>query len=295
MIDDDALAAGAPLSPAVRAAAAVLAEAGVPSARRDAELLLAHALRLDLKRLQHAMLLGSGLVPEEYSELVSLRAQRIPLQHLTGVAWFRELELAVGPGVFIPRPETEGVAGWAIDRCRELQAAGVTEPLVVDLGTGSGAIAASVAHEVPGTRVHAVELSPLAHAWADRNTRPHGVVLHLGDLRDALPELNGTVDVLVSNPPYIPSEAVPREPEVADHDPEMALYGGGADGMELPLAAAASAARLLHPGGFFIMEHAEVQAPWLLARLGRESVWEDVRTHQDLNGKDRATSARRAG
>jgi len=291
--DDDALRPGAPLTPAVRAAAAVLAAAGVPSPRRDAELLLAHALGVDLKELQRAVLMGSGTVPDGFPGLVAQRAERIPLQHLTGVAYFRHLELSVGPGVFIPRPETETVVQWAVDRCAELRAGGVLEPLLVDLGTGSGAIAASLAQEVPGARVHAVELSPLAIAWAERNTRPHGVELHQGDLRDALPELNGLVDVVVSNPPYIPSEAVPREPEVADHDPQMALYGGGADGMELPLAAAASAARLLRPSGWFIMEHAEVQAPWLAARLGQDAAWSDVRTHQDLNGKDRATSARR--
>ncbi|MFJ3956515.1 peptide chain release factor N(5)-glutamine methyltransferase [Arthrobacter sp. NPDC090010] len=294
MIDDDALLPGAPLSTAVRAASALLAEAGVPSPRRDAELLLAHALGLDLKALHHAMLLGNGEVPEGYVMLLEQRSERIPLQHLTGVAHFRRLDLSVGPGVFIPRPETEEVAQWAIDRCRELQAEGLDEPLVVDLGTGSGAIAASLAQEVPGARVHAVELSPLAIAWAERNMRPHGVALHQGDLRSALPELNGTVDIVVSNPPYIPREAVPREPEVAEHDPHMALYGGGEDGMDLPLAAAASAARLLRGGGFFIMEHAEVQAPWLAARLGKDPRWEAVQTHQDLNGKDRATSARRA-
>lgn len=293
MIDDDALVTGAPLAPAVRAAAAVLAEAGVPSPRRDAELLLAHLLGLDLKELQHAVLMGTRVVPDGFVEFLAQRAERIPLQHLTGVAYFRQLELSVGPGVFIPRPETETVVQWAVDRCAELRTGGVLEPLLVDLGTGSGAIAASLAHEVPGARVHAVELSPLAIAWAERNTRPHGVELHTGDLRDALPELDGLVDVVVSNPPYIPSEAVPREPEVAEHDPRMALYGGGADGMELPLAAAASAARLLRAGGYFIMEHAEVQAPWLSVRLGQDGSWTDVTTHQDLNGKDRATSARR--
>ncbi|MDQ0709299.1 release factor glutamine methyltransferase [Arthrobacter woluwensis] len=293
MYDDDALRSGAPLAPAVRAAAAVLTAAGVPSPRRDAELLLAHTLGLDLKELQHAVLMGSRVVPVGFQSLVEQRAERIPLQHLTGVASFRHLELSVGPGVFIPRPETETVVQWAVDRCAELRTDGVLAPLLVDLGTGSGAIAASLAHEVPGSRVHAVELSPLAIAWAERNTRPHGVELHQGDLRDALPELNGLVDVVVSNPPYIPSEAVPREPEVAEHDPEMALYGGGVDGMELPLAAAVSAARLLRPGGWFIMEHAEVQAPWLAARLGQDPAWSDVRTHQDLNGLDRATSARR--
>ncbi len=166
---------------------------------------------------------------------------------------------------------------------------------MVDLGTGSGAIAGSIAHEVPGAEVHAVEFSEFAHAWAARNLLPLGVHLVRGDLRDALPEHNGTFDVVVSNPPYIPAEAVPNEPEVALHDPPEALYGGGADGMDLPTAAAASAARLLGPGGYFVMEHAEVQAGWIAAMLERSGLWAEVATHRDLNGRDRATSAVLAG
>jgi release factor glutamine methyltransferase len=161
----------------------------------------------------------------------------------------------------------------------------------VDLGTGSGAIAGSIAHEVPGAEVHAVEYSEFAHAWAAKNLAPLGVHLLRGDLRDALAEHNGTFDVVVSNPPYIPAEAIPNEPEVALHDPPEALYGGGADGMELPTAAAASAARLLVPGGYFVMEHAEVQSEWIAAMLNRTGVFAEVTTHRDLNGKDRATSA----
>jgi release factor glutamine methyltransferase len=168
---------------------------------------------------------------------------------------------------------------------------GMSHPRIVDLGTGSGAIAGSIAHEVPAAEVHAVEFSPFAHAWAARNLASLGVKLVLGDLRNALPELDGTVDVVISNPPYIPAAAIPNEPEVALHDPPEALYGGGADGMELPTAAAASAARLLVPGGFFVMEHAEVQAAWIVAMLNRADRWTDVTTHLDLNGKERATSA----
>ena len=168
---------------------------------------------------------------------------------------------------------------------------GMPNPKVVDLGTGSGAIAGSIAHEVPGADVHAVEYSTFAHAWAAKNLEPLGVMLVEGDLRDALPEHNGTFDVVVSNPPYIPAEAIPTEPEVALHDPPEALYGGGADGMELPTAAAASAARLLKPGGYFVMEHAEVQAGWIAGMLQRTGRWNDVTTHFDLNGKERATSA----
>ena len=273
------------LAAAVSEAAAVLAQAGVPSPRVDAELLADHLRGVGLGRLR-AMMLGDTPAPEGYADLVAERAQRTPLQHITGVAHFRYLELAVGPGVFIPRPETESVVQLVIDHVK-----GMAHPRIVDLGTGSGAIAGSIAHEVPGAEVHAVEFSPFAHAWASKNLAPLGVNLVLGDLRDAMPELNGTFDVVISNPPYIPAEAVPNEPEVALHDPPEALYGGGADGMELPTAAAASAARLLVPGGYFVMEHAEVQAGWIKTMLSRSGVWAEITTHLDLNGKERATSA----
>lgn len=276
---------GQSLADAVREATAVLSDAGVPTPRVDAELLAEHLLGVGLGRLR-AMLLGDSAAPEGYADLVAERALRVPLQHITGVAHFRYLTLAVGPGVFIPRPETESVVQLVIDHLQGLQ-----HPKVVDLGTGSGAIAGSIAHEVPGAEVHAVEFSPFAHAWASRNLKPLGVKLVQGDLRNALPEHNGTFDVVVSNPPYIPAEAIPNEPEVALHDPPEALYGGGADGMELPTAAAASAARLLRGGGFFVMEHAEVQAEWISDHLRAAGCWMQVTTHRDLNGKERATSA----
>ncbi len=278
-------AAGTSLADAVREATALLAAAGVPSPRNDAELLAEHLLGVGLGRLR-AMLLGDSPAPAGYADLVAERARRIPLQHLTGVAHFRYLALAVGPGVFIPRPETESVVQLVIDHLQD-----IAHPKVVDLGTGSGAIAGSIAHEVPGAEVHAVEYSEFAHAWAAKNLQPLGVSLTRGDLRDALPEHNGSFDAVVSNPPYIPAAAIPNEPEVALHDPPEALYGGGADGMELPTAAAASAARLLVPGGYFVMEHAEVQAGAIASFLRRSGLWTGVRTHQDLNGKDRATSA----
>ena len=276
---------GQSLADAVSEATAILRDAGVPSPRVDAELLADHLLKVGLGRLR-AMMLGDTPAPAGYEALVAERAGRIPLQHITGVAHFRYLELAVGPGVFIPRPETESVVQLVIDHVKDMG-----NPRIVDLGTGSGAIAGSIAHEVPGAEVHAVEFSAFAHAWAAKNLAPLGVHLVLGDLRNALQELNGTVDVVVSNPPYIPAEAIPNEPEVALHDPPEALYGGGADGMELPTAAATSAARLLVPGGYFVMEHAEVQAEWIAAMLGRSGSWTRISTHRDLNGKERATSA----
>lgn len=280
---------GTPLAQALHAAALELAAGGVPSPRVDAELLAVHVLGISRGQLATAVMLSRSLGEEqarEFADLIAKRATRLPLQHLTGVAHFRYLELAVGPGVFVPRPETETVVQHAIDA-----AAGIERPLMVDLGTGSGAIAGSLAHEVPHARVHAVELSEEAYDYARRNLEPLGVDLVKGDLRDAFAQLDSLCDVVVSNPPYIPANAVPREPEARDHDPHMALYGGGADGMVLPRAALSSAARLLRPGGFFIMEHAEVQAEAMAAMFAASGAWDRVRTHQDLNGRNRATSA----
>ena len=279
---------GMPLGQVLDAAALELAAAGVPSPRVDAELLAVHVLGISRGQLATAVLLGrliGGGQGREYADLIAKRATRLPLQHLTGVAHFRYLELAVGPGVFVPRPETETVVQHAIDA-----AAGIERPLMVDLGTGSGAIAGSLAHELPHAKVYAVELSEEAYPYARRNLEPLGVELLKGDLRDAFGQLDSTFDVVVSNPPYIPPNAVPREPEARDHDPHMALYGGGEDGMVMPRAALSSAARLLRPGGFFIMEHAEVQAGTVAAMFAASGAWDRVLTHQDLNGANRATS-----
>ncbi|WP_415854434.1 peptide chain release factor N(5)-glutamine methyltransferase [Sinomonas sp. G460-2] len=283
------------LGAALRRATAVLAEAGVPSPRADAELLAEHLLGCGLGRLRALAVLGAP-VPEGFWDLVDERAKRVPLQHLTGTAHFRHLALSVGPGVFVPRPETETLVTLVLDWI--VGQKGLAQPVVVDLGTGSGAIAASIAAECPSSRVHAVELSELAHAWAARNVSlPEvggRVELVLGDLRTAFPELNGAVDVVVSNPPYIPEGMVPREPEAAEHDPDLALYGGGEEGLDVPRAAIASAARLLRPGGFFAMEHAEVQADYLSARLAADPAWTGVASHRDLNGLPRATTAVRS-
>lgn len=294
-------APGELLAGAVERATAALAAAGVPSPAVDARLLAAHLLGVGVGEVR-AMMFTSTPAPEGYAQLVERRAAREPLQHITGSASFRHLELAVGPGVFVPRPETEAVVQVALDELERMRR-GAPEPfapVVVDLGTGSGAIAGSLATEVAGARVHAVELSEAAFPWAAKNLQGLGVDLVRGDLRTAFAELDGTVDVVVSNPPYIPAAAIPRDPEVRLHDPAMALYGGGADGMELPRAAAATAARLLRPGGFFVLEHAEVQAARMAELLGAGSngaggPWHTVRTHQDLTGRDRATSAYRLG
>ena len=277
-----------------------LAAAGVPSPRADAEVLLAHALGVERSQLGVLAALGRDVEPAvtgRFAALLEERADRVPLQHLTGRAGFRDLDLAVGPGVFVPRPETEGVAQLAVDEARRLVAAG-GRPVVVDLCTGSGAIALAVASEVPGARVHAVELDPLAHAWAQRNVERTAALLgtdvdlRLGDAGTAFGDLDGTVDVVVSNPPYVPPGAVPQEREVAEHDPEVALYGGGPDGLEVPRRVVAAAARLLRPGGLAVVEHAEVQES--AARRMFDGVsWDDVGSHRDLTGRPRSTTARR--
>ncbi|MEZ0166305.1 peptide chain release factor N(5)-glutamine methyltransferase [Kineococcus sp. LSe6-4] len=266
-----------------------LAAAGVPTPGPDAEMLLAHALGVTRSRLGVLTALGDPVEAGSFADLLDQRAERVPLQHLTGRAGFRALDLRVGPGVFVPRPETETVAQLAVE-----EAARRTGPVVVDLCTGSGAIALAVATEVPGARVHAVELDPMAHAWARRNVDDlaPAVDLRLGDAATAFADLDGTVDVVVSNPPYVPPGAVPVDPEVARHDPQVALYGLGDDGLQVPRRVVATAARLLRPGGYVVVEHAEVQERAARAMFGA-ATWTDVDGHRDLTGRPRATTARR--
>ena len=218
--------------------------------------------------------------------LVARRARREPLQYITGRAPFYRLELSVGPGVFVPRPETELLVEEAL---KVLSARADTAPggsRVVDLCTGSGAIAEAIKSELPAAQVFAVELSEDAIPYARKNLEPLGVHLVQGDALTALTELIGTFDAVLSNPPYIPPANVPADPEAALHDPDMALYGGGADGMQMPAAIAARAYELLTPGGFFMMEHDDTQeeaVAELLARVGFERCY-PVR---DLNGRPR--------
>lgn len=280
----------------VRAATAELAAAGVPSPRVDAEILLAHVLDRELGELRRAVLLGEVVGEADhtaYRSLVEQRAARVPLQHLTGVAHFRHLSLRVGPGVFVPRPETEVLVDLALAELRRL---GREEPVALDLCTGSGAIALAIAQEWPTARVHAVELSEEAHAWAAANVAASGlpVELRLGDATTAFEDLLGRADLVVSNPPYIPPGSVPVDPEVRDHDPQVALYGLGEDGLQVPLAVAARAAELLRPGGVLLMEHADVQGESLVAGLQRTGRWSEVADHRDLTGLPRVTRAVRA-
>lgn len=281
----------ATLAQALRWAHGELREAGVLSADTDALLLAAHLTGLTRGEVEAKAILGA-VEPAGYRELVRRRAQRVPLQHLTGTAPFRQLELAVGPGVFIPRPETELLVQLTLDEVRLWREAGVPHPRVVDLGTGTGAIALAVATEDPTTRVEAVEKMPQAFDWAQRNLRGSKVALIQADYRDYAPETAGTVCVVVSNPPYVPPKDVPSEPEVRDYDPPTALYGGAGHGMELPCAAMDTAVRLLRPGGSFFMEHAESQVDEV-ARALTDRGFVDIRLHHDLTGRPRATGARR--
>ncbi len=278
----------------VESARSVLAAAGVPSPEADAVALAAFALATDPAEVRARMILRVAAdegFADRYAGLVAERATRVPLQHLTGTAHFRRLTLSVGPGVFVPRPESEVVAGLAIQAARNAGAS----PRVVDLCTGSGALALAVKDEVPGAEVLAVEISDLAHAWAVANRDRLGldVDIRLGDAASAFPELEGAVDVVVSNPPYIPQDAVPVDPEVRDHDPAVALYGGAADGLAVPCAVAARAAALLLPGGVLVMEHADTQGESLPHALRATGQWSQVEDHPDLAGRPRATVARR--
>ena len=274
---------------ALESAVAKFEQAGIESASADAEILLGHLLNLSRGELQSKIITDEEFSQvEEFEALVSKRAERFPLQHLTGVAHFRRLTLKVGPGVFVPRPETEVVTQIAVDA---LKASGSPEPISVDLATGSGAIALSLAVEVPNAKVFAIELSEDALKYTKQNfaeLAPEAVLVQ-GDLADAFPELNGTVDVLVSNPPYIPDEMIPIYPEVHLHDPSLALYGG-ADGLDVVRKVDEAARRLLRPGGSLIIEHADMQGE-AVRELLLASGWRQVRTHRDLVGRDRATTA----
>lgn len=273
---------------AVASAEARLAAAGVPSPRFDAEELAAFALGAQRGSLWTLPPMDAPAA-EAFETYVGRRVLREPLQHITGHAFFRHLVLAVGPGVFVPRPETELVAEAAIAGARARVA-----PVVVDLGTGSGAIALAVATEVAGSRVHAVEADPAAFDWAVRNCAGTPVDVRLGDMAGAFSELDGTVDVVVANPPYIPVGAVIRDPEVAAHDPAAALWSG-TDGLDAMRVVERVARRLLRPGGLVVAEHADLQGESAPAVFRATGGWSDVRDHRDLTGRDRYLTGTRAG
>ena len=220
---------------------------------------------------------------------VERRRRGEPLQHILRRAWFRTIEVAVGPGVFVPRPETETMVQAALDELASLTA---DPPRVVDLCTGSGVIAKAIAAEHPTAEVHAVELSHEALDWAQSNLAGTGVALHEGDITDALADQDAAFDVVITNPPYVPLEAWESVPaEVRDHDPALALFSGD-DGLDLMRVITRVGLRLLRPGGLLLTEHAELQHDQIVA-LFAGAGWAEVRDHQDLTGRWRFITARR--
>jgi len=266
-----------------------LLAAGVESPQSDARILLAHAIGAELARLP---LLDEidGDQARAFEEMIILRERRIPVQHLTGKAHFRYLDLDVGPGVFVPRPETEVMTGWAIEQLRGMITL-LHRPLVVELCAGSGAIAKAITTELTRVDIHAVELSENAAEYAFRNLRDTLVELHVGDMATALPELDGAVDLVIANPPYIPLDAYESvAPEARDHDPTLALFSG-ADGLDAIKVVARVAERLLRPAGLLAVEHADVQGESAPAVVAATRAFSAVRDHRDLAGRPRFVTA----
>ncbi|MGQ4619940.1 peptide chain release factor N(5)-glutamine methyltransferase [Nocardia sp. R7R-8] len=282
------------LRPVINEAIETLRDAGVHSPRADAEHLAAHVLGVERTRLALTPLVPPAKLAE-FRALVDRRAERIPVQHLTGTAAMGALDLAVGPGVFVPRPETELLFAWAL---AQLEAVPHDHaPIVVDLCTGSGALALAVAHARPDAEVHAVELDPAALVWARRNADDRiaagdtPITLYADDATDPdlLPDLNGRVDIVVSNPPYIP-EGARLDPEVADHDPSIALFGGP-DGLSVIRGMIPNITRLLRPGGATAIEHDDTNGSGVAALLTATGAFTDVVEHPDLAGKPRFVAA----
>lgn len=270
------------MTDSLRVLAGQLARGGVASPAAEARILLAHVTGVPADRLFLVGSLPDGL-RIALDQAVARRLAGEPLQHVTGEAWFRRVRLEVGPGVFVPRPETESLAGWAID---QLHARG-HDQVVVELCAGSGAISLAIADEAPGHRQYAVELGEAAHGWATRNLAHTGVDLRLGDMAEAFGELDGTVDLLVVNPPYVPTGTVVA-PEV-EHDPGLAVFSG-ADGLDAIRVVRDVAVRLLRPGGALGCEHDESHDA-AVREVFSSCGLRDVRTHADLVGRPRFTTA----
>ena len=295
----------------------LLDRAGVSTPLNDARLLLADVLGCDLHQLDHALLLDrtaeelltnesgrrqadgfQSAALERYQSYLQRRAGREPLQYILGHAYFRYLDLRLGPGVFIPRPETETVVQAGVEALT-----GVDHPLAVDLCSGSGAIGLSLATEVPGARVRAVEVDEQAYRWGALNAAAQKAAIReagsdyqllQADATDpaTLSDLDARVDLVISNPPYVPMDAIPSQPEVRDWDPDLALYGGSSDGCLLPCRILDKAMVLLAPGGLLVMEHDVSQGPAMIA-AALERGYVQARTHQDPTGRDRYLTARR--
>lgn len=282
-----------PLRLAIREAQRMLADAGVGSPRADAELLAAHVLGVPRGRLPMIPLVDPPVV-EALHELVVRRAARVPLQHLTGSAALGEIEVAVGPGVFVPRPETELLLVWGLSVLTE-----VTCPLVVDLCTGSAALALAVARARPDAEVHAVEKDPVALSWARYNAEARAaagetpITLHCADVADPelLTALEGRADLVLCNPPYVPAGA-PVPPEVSGHDPAGAVFAGP-DGLAVITEVVRTGTRLLREGGGIAIEHDDSHAEAVPGLLAARRVLTDVADHPDLAGRPRFATARR--
>ncbi|WP_374929137.1 peptide chain release factor N(5)-glutamine methyltransferase [Kytococcus sedentarius] len=293
----------------LRSATARLSDAGCLSPAADAAVLLAHVVDCEPGELHRRVLLGHELAAddpraERFEAAVVRREAREPLQHITGAAWFAGVELEVGPGVFVPRPETELLVERAVARVLWLAGGAGPEAQVevVDLCAGSGAVVlglagrlgdrAAAGDAVPGTVLRAVERDPRAAEYAERNIDATGVTvdLRVSDAREEFVDREGQVDLVVSNPPYVPQGVEPLEPEAREHDPAAALYGGSEDGLALPLQLARHARSLLRPGGWLLMEHDDSQGeslPAALAGLG----YDQVADHHDLAGRPRVVEA----
>ncbi|GDZ59119.1 release factor glutamine methyltransferase [Bifidobacteriaceae bacterium MCC01967] len=282
----------------IRDAAVQLREAGIETPEHDAKLLLAEAAGVELRDVDKALLMGEELGTAEqlarFQSMLARRAKREPLQYITGHAPFRYLDLKVGLGVFIPRPETETVVQAGLDWLTEH---GMIHPRVVDLCAGSGAIGLSVVSEVPGSQVWAVELSPNTAEWTNRNLAetakryPSIASNYQLEIADAtslatLAQLDGTIDIVITNPPYVPESDVPEQPEVRDWDPELALYGGSMDGTLIPERIIERAYRLLKPGGALVMEHDVTQGDRLVA-YAKAAGFTTASTGRDWTGRDR--------
>jgi release factor glutamine methyltransferase len=288
--------AGVRVADAVAKAAGELLDAGVAAPRVDAELLAAHVLGVPRGRLA---VVDDFPAAEElrFRDLVRARSSRVPLQHLTGVAPFRHLELAVGPGAFVPRPETELLVEWGLQWLRTHSANRSAPPIVVDLCAGPGPIAASVATEEPQAAVYAVEREPIAVGWLRRNVSERGVTVVKGDATkpETLSELDGRVDLVLCNPPYVPeigSAGLP--PEVSEHDPHNAVFGG-TDGLDVIRPLIGRLAALLRPGGAFAVEHDDTHAYVVPILVDSDGRFTDIELHHDLARRPRFTTATRTG
>jgi release factor glutamine methyltransferase len=267
-----------------------LREAGVTSATVDAELLACFCLGISRSELQLLVATNQEFPDEHMNQFQAVLARRVsrePLQHITGTAPFRHLELKVGPGVFTPRPETEQVVGYAMEKISKLH-----NPLIVDLCSGSGAIAISLNSEIPGSNVFAVELSKDAFGYLLQNAASYGLTkenLRNEDLQTSLSELDGLVDLVISNPPYIPIDAVPVDLEVQLHEPSESLYGG-VDGLDVVRKISVRALKLLKPEGLLVLEHADSQSS-AIGKLLLAEGWLEIEARADLAGKERMISA----